>query len=361
MDAAYYYRRAQEAQKEIVKFQEEKARSSRVIADANRKIADAQQAIARTSNTSTRASKQRDIERAHQVVITAQKRIADLDTKIAKAQQKQADAQRDAQREEERSMEKQQRDAARAAEKQRREADKQRRERETRERDVASTLARHESLHQATRMDIESLRKLPENIVVLVLAANPVAANSLRLDEEVRLITTEIRASEYRDVIKLESRWAVRPMDILQALNEIKPTIVHFSGHGTRNGDLVFQGDNDTVKLVSLRAMAETMHATVGVQLLFLNACFSDAQAQAVVQYIPVAIGMTDAIDDRAARIFAAKFYSAIGFGHSVQRAFLQARAALFLEGMPEEDIAFLVTAPNVDPDEIILVRPPAL
>lgn len=358
MEAAFYYRKAQDAEKEISKLQDDKARCSRNIADANKKIATAGQAIIRASNNSTRSSKQRDIEREQQKIIAEQKRIGDIDSKIAKAQQRVADARRDAQREEARALEKQQREAARVAENQRREADNQRRERERKDREVASTLARHETLHQTTRSDIEALRKLPEKIVVLVLAANPAADRPLQLDEEVRLITTELRASEYRDVIRLESRWAVRPLDILQAINEIKPTIVHFIGHGTRDGYLAFQGDNNTVKRVSIQAFAETMQANEGIKLVFLNACFSIAQAQAVVPYIPAAIGMTDEIEDKSARIFAAKFYSAIGFGHSVKRAYQQARAALLLEDLPNEEVVFLVTDPAIEPDDFILVRP---
>lgn len=38
-----------------------------------------------------------------------------------------------------------------------------------------------------------------------------------------------IRKSEHRDSVKLESRWATRTIDILQAINEVDPTIVHFS------------------------------------------------------------------------------------------------------------------------------------
>ena len=34
-----------------------------------------------------------------------------------------------------------------------------------------------------------------------------------------------IRKSEYRDSIVLQSRWAVRPLDILQAINELNPDI----------------------------------------------------------------------------------------------------------------------------------------
>ncbi|WP_283771185.1 hypothetical protein QQL38_13630 [Pseudomonas syringae] len=40
-------------------------------------------------------------------------------------------------------------------------------------------------------------------------------------------------------MLEFHTRWAVRPMDVFQAMNELKPTIVHFSGHGTTADTLV--------------------------------------------------------------------------------------------------------------------------
>ena len=61
-------------------------------------------------------------------------------------------------------------------------------------------------------------------------------------------VTKKIRESEYRDAVELKSVWAVRPTDLLQAINEHKPTIVHFSGHGSNNDELVLQDDSSNKK-----------------------------------------------------------------------------------------------------------------
>ena len=84
-------------------------------------------------------------------------------------------------------------------------------------------------------MDVEYLKAVPNHITVLFLAANPTNTPQLRLDEEARAIQNKIRLSDYRESVKFESRWATRSSDILQAINETNPTIVHFSGHGTEN------------------------------------------------------------------------------------------------------------------------------
>lgn len=206
---------------------------------------------------------------------------------------------------------------------------------------------------------LEKLQQLPERITVLFLAANPVDQQQLRLDEEVRSISEMIRKSKHRDSVKLESRWAVRPLDVLQAINECRPHVVHFSGHGSDQDEIVFQDNSGNTKLVSKEAIVQTMAAgSDEIQLVFFNTCYSRGQAQAVVDHVPAAIGMKTSIGDEAARIFAAQFYSGIGFGLSIGRAFQQAKAAMMLEGIDEEDTPELFMAPGLAEDAIVLVRP---
>jgi hypothetical protein len=202
----------------------------------------------------------------------------------------------------------------------------------------------------------------PPKIRVLFVAANPIDLERLRLDEEMRDITARIRASEHRDSVELISAWAARPTDLLQSLNEYRPHVVHFSGHGSDKGEVIFQGVDGSAKPVSREAIVEVMK-TAGddIRLVVFNACFSQAQAEAVTKHVDAAIGMSDEIGDEAARIFAAQFYSAVGFGHSVGKAFGQAKAALMMEGIPEEDTPRLFTEEGVDAGQIVLVRPPNL
>ncbi len=180
-------------------------------------------------------------------------------------------------------------------------------------------------------------------IVVLFLASNPDDTNHLKLDEEARAIQEMIRKSEHRDSIRFVSRWAVRPMDVLQAINEECPTVVHFSGHGSLNGDIVLQGDDGSRKFITPEAIASAIStAADSVRLVFFNACFSSEQAQKVIAHVDAAIGMRASIGDEAARVFASQFYSAIGFGKSLNIAFKQGKAALLMENIREEETPML-------------------
>src|SRR6476646_5355344 len=70
--------------------------------------------------------------------------------------------------------------------------------------------------------------------VILFLAANPSDTGRLALDREARSIYVELKRSGYRDRFDFVTRWAAEPLDLLRELRELKPTIVHFSGHGGR-------------------------------------------------------------------------------------------------------------------------------
>lgn len=207
--------------------------------------------------------------------------------------------------------------------------------------------------------DIKKLKALPKKITVLFLAANPIDTNRLLLDVEVRTIRERIRLSEYRDSIHFESRWATRSADILQAINETNPTIIHFSGHGTQDGELVLLNPDGSSKLVNKEAITMAIStASDTVQLVLFNACFSELQAENIVQNIEAAIGMNDSVSDKAAITFAAQFYSAVGFGCSLKKAYNQAIAAIMLEGIPQERVPQLFVRDGVLSENIIYVNP---
>lgn len=217
--------------------------------------------------------------------------------------------------------------------------------------------ARSSPLPQRTAPVAEVLREPPERITVLLVTANPLGAPALRLDEEIRSVVGQIRQSRYRRSIKLESCLATRPQDLLTALNEFRPTIMHFSGHGSRQSELAFLDNDGYVKLISQSGIIHAIAHAASVRLVFFNACHSRTQAAEVVRYVDAAIGMNRAVDDTAARLFASQFYAALASGLSVKDAFEQARALLMMEGIAEADTPELFVADGLDPGSITLVR----
>ena len=201
---------------------------------------------------------------------------------------------------------------------------------------------------------------------VLFVAADPESARPdrpdprLLLDEDVRRIREKVRAAEYRDALEFHFCWAARPDDLLQALNETSPQVVHFSAHGGVNGLVLVgeDGDPQTVPAAALTRLFETFRGEI--RLVILNACYTLELARALAPCVGCAIGNRGALPDEAPILFAASFYRAIAFGKSVQAAFQQASALLLMEGFGAEAIPELVTGPGVDAAAVVLVSPHA-
>jgi hypothetical protein len=197
-------------------------------------------------------------------------------------------------------------------------------------------------------------------IKVLFLAANPAGTVLLKLDEEIRQITAKVRAAAYRDSLELVSRWAVRPDDMLQALLEVKPDVVHFSGHGSDAAELVLLNEQGRPKRVSKQALVHLFRTLKdNIRLVVLNACYSRPQAEAIAGIIDCTIGMNRAIKDKAAIVFAGSFYRAIGFGCSIQESFDLGKAALLLEGIPGTTTPELLVRKGMDASRLVLIAPP--
>ena len=73
-------------------------------------------------------------------------------------------------------------------------------------------------------------RPMPETSTILFLAASPDGTQKLALDREAREIRSKIRAADHRDSLVFHTEWAVRPDDLLQYLNELRPQAVTSAG-----------------------------------------------------------------------------------------------------------------------------------
>jgi CHAT domain len=184
---------------------------------------------------------------------------------------------------------------------------------------------------------------------ILFLAANPLGTDRLALDEECAAIERELRMSAGRDDFDFRSKWAVSVDELMRHLNELGPTIVHFSGHGSdgtgapspadrasrrdvespRGAGILLQ-DERRSQYVSERALAKMIaSASPSTRVVVLNACHSAAIAESLRHEVGCVVGMDSSIGDDAARSFAVAFYRALGNRRSVGNAIAQAVATL--------------------------------
>ena len=194
-------------------------------------------------------------------------------------------------------------------------------------------------------------------VPILFFAANPRGTPPLAIGDELRAIQAKIRASEYRDTLRLIPWLSAQPDDLVQGLNEVRPYIVHFSGHGDESGQLAMHDPDGNCLAVSETAMEALFQALKGdIQIVVLNACYSDVQARAIANHIDCVVGMSAALGDESARTFAAAFYRALGFGCSVQNAYEQALSSMQLGGWGGQHVPRLIVREGVDADEVIPV-----
>jgi hypothetical protein len=198
----------------------------------------------------------------------------------------------------------------------------------------------------------------PGNVTILFVAANPKSAERLWLDEEIREITQRVLATSQRDFLTFHQIWAARPSDLLQALNQYTPDIVHFSAHGNPTGELLLLDDRRNAAPIDDAAL-EALFTTLkdNVRVVVLNACYSERQAKVITKVIDCAVGMQAQVYDRAAILFSSAFYQALGFGRSVQDAFNQGKVAVQLEGVPGHNIPQLLVKKDVKAHQIYLIH----
>lgn len=334
--------------KELSDLSSKRAKESQKKAQQRQKIVSATDTLKHTSSQSTIRSKNSEIERAEKEIAAIDKRIADIDKKMTQKSKEIADEEKKVRAEEEKLHKKQEQ-----------EDKKRQQENEKALQKINQAIARQKQQQDTMQQDIDELKAVPEKITVLFFATNPKGTSQLRLDEEARSIQEVISKSKHRDSISFESRWAVRPLDILQAINEINPDVVHFSGHGSDTGDLVLENTDGSAKFVTKEAITQTiMSSSDKIHLLFFNACFSYEQAKEVTNHVDAAIGMTTSISDKAANAFAAQFYSSLGFGLSVKKAFEQAKGIMMIESPTEADTPALYVKAGVEADKLYIVCP---
>lgn len=181
-------------------------------------------------------------------------------------------------------------------------------------------------------------------ISVLFLASDPTNASRLRLGEELREIQEKLQLAKLRDQFTLEQRMSVRPADISQALLDVQPEIVHFSGHGSATGKLYFEDQTGKAHPVQPDALAALFEQFANqVKCILLNACYSQAQANAIARHIDYVIGMNRAVGDKAAIAFAIGFYQALGAGRTIEEAYELGCVQIRLQGIPEHLTPVLV------------------
>jgi CHAT domain len=182
-----------------------------------------------------------------------------------------------------------------------------------------------------------------EMIKILFLGASPIDEVRLRIDEELRDIESGLKLATLRDQFELKSQWAITTKTLQQAMLDEKPTIVHFSGHGSING-IAVEDSLGNSKLIDNDAIGSLFELfSVDTKCVVLNSCYSESQANEIAKHIPYVIGMKSSVNDKAAIAFSVGFYTALGAGKDIKFAYRMGTVAIKMEGISGSDLPVLL------------------
>jgi hypothetical protein len=317
-------------------------------------------------------SKNRQLTNARTSVSSRLTDANNADTKVRKAEEKlrneeaserTAQKRKDDQQQRNEDRKRKQEESAERSKRQREEREQKRAEQQraaneaAQQRELSGLAGRTAELEQ--KLLVAERRAAPPEVAVLFLAASPEDQPPLRLDKETREIERRVRASDYREAIYFETRMARQLPDLIQDLNEVKPAVVHFSGHGSE-AELFFEDEDGNSHTLDNEMLGKLLSAApAGIRLAIFNSCESATQAQVAVRHVDVAIGMNTTIGDTDAKVFAGQFYNSLGFGLSVAEAFAQATLQIEMEGSAQGAATpELFCAEGIDPGVIALVNP---
>ncbi|MFM2269812.1 MAG: hypothetical protein RL757_3253 [Bacteroidota bacterium] len=207
----------------------------------------------------------------------------------------------------------------------------------------------------------------PDDVIVLFLASNPSDTAALQLDKEFGKLFQAVQNDEKIRIFKEER---VSPTILQDVLLDKKPRILHFSGHGIAENDetektligkrsgigdidvetakegLMFVNENTNKAQLVTGEMLEGLFQivkeenTFSLQLVILNACFSEAVAEDILKHVPYVIAMNKAVEDEMAIFFAQSLYKNLSKTKiDVEKSFKRAISELKMNGIIGADI----------------------
>lgn len=181
-------------------------------------------------------------------------------------------------------------------------------------------------------------------VKVLALFSDPLTRSRIRLDREQRQLGEISRQAAGGAGIDIVLRQATRVTDILSAMLDEQPRILHFGGHGTSSGNLLFEDDAGGPALVDPAALAGAIAASMPeiLDAVVLNCCFTAANADAFADVTRYVAGSVNQIPDDCALSFSSGFYVGLRSGQSVPDAYSSGVAQLKLQQYDTSGLHFV-------------------
>ena len=193
---------------------------------------------------------------------------------------------------------------------------------------------------------------------ILFFSSNPNRTGILRLDKEFWEIRGSIAVSRSSKNVFIQFVKASKLKLVQDLIEREKPDIVHFSGHGNKNGEIVLEDKNRNPLQISPETFASIFRVNENpMKCVVLNCCYSEKAAKLINRIVDCVIGIKTDIDDQLAIAFASAFYLALGERKNLQIAFDFAINEFFLKGGLIEQKPQLFIQSKINPWETFLIK----
>jgi len=182
---------------------------------------------------------------------------------------------------------------------------------------------------------------------VLFLTSTPLGMSSIKVGNEHLKISTKLKNSD----VRVSSQPNISANAISGEILEVKPSFIHFSGHGVKempgfndrgivlrrsNGDSHVYENSIIVNLIRVSTL--TKNTRQNLRCVFFNTCYSDELAQELSKLGVYTIGMSDEISDNSAIAFSIGFYEKIAYNkNDILNAFNSGIVMIEVDGKKSE------------------------
>jgi WD40 repeat protein len=149
------------------------------------------------------------------------------------------------------------------------------------------------------------------------------------LGQEAARLRSILEKAKASGLCELVERQSVTPEHLLEVFNNKeyanRIAVFHYGGHADDYALLLETAEGNHF-MADGRGLAAVLRHQTGLQLVFLNACSTRAQANELLNAgVQVVVATSRAVDDELATNFAANFYELLAAGASIDTAFARA------------------------------------
>lgn len=165
---------------------------------------------------------------------------------------------------------------------------------------------------------MESKRK------ILFVAAEPIGLPVTYWQKEYKSIIDVFNFSKLKDYCLLEAEFDTKSNDFLLAL-EREPWLIHFSGHGTQDGNLVFVDKHKEKFTARTRDLIPFFEESKTLKCVLFCSCHSSKLVEETKKVVEYSIGFEGPVENEDAIAFISQFYRNLSLVKTIDAAFNRA------------------------------------